>query len=260
MTLYEYLDLLKITEQKIFSAANALNFSMTDQLRQISAVCDSISQTFSLWTPLLISNNYAESLKQIQMQLTNTVHESAYTNLFDSLQSLTSVMQNISSNILTTSLWTQRNSWEAIADTLRATLESVEPYVLEEQFQELEQSVQPILKPQGKPHLSLSNLLSIISLLFAIFFGIISNIPDKRIDRIIAQNDTIINQNAEIIELEKEDKDLQDTLQNLTDSIHLLTDEVELLREELEDTQDISISECQENPENGQEQNCDAEN
>lgn len=126
----------------------------------------------------------------------------------------------------------------------------------------------PSLKDNPKRRLTLSDALSILSILLMIFFEIISSRPNEQLERIIAQNDTLIAQNATIIEQQTEiaenDKALYDTLSSLTDTINLVSETIKLFCEESESFQDelegvkgSSHCPCQTDTSDSHQQDCD---
>lgn len=143
---------------------------------------------------------------------------------------------------------------QTLLDSLSDTVTQIEPYLPPEKKAECENVILPKLKHKS-PKLTLSDALSILSLLVAIFFGIIASMPDEQTEQIIAQNEIIIDQQEEIIRLQKEDDALLNALDSLTNSINLLSDEIELLREESESTDDSYTVQSQADPTDSQHQN-----
>ena len=148
---------------------------------------------------------------------------------------------------------------QGLSDSLIDTLIRVEPYLPPAEKEQCEAIVKPKLKEKSSTQLTLSDALSLLSLLVAIFFGIVSSMPNEQAERIIAQNEIIIEQRNEIVQLKKEDEALLDALDSLSNSINLLTDEVKLLREELERSGDFPDSSGQSDTENTQQQDCDTQ-
>lgn len=78
-----------------------------------------------------------------------------------------------------------------------------------------------------------SNILSIISILTALFFNLMMFLPDKQVEELCEQNATIIDQQAQIIEMQKQENNkLVDTLTFLTEAIEGLTEQVQTLGEQ----------------------------
>lgn len=155
---------------------------------------------------------------------------------------------------------TYRIMSQSALESLRNALTLAELYLPPEEKEQYETIIKPKLEEKSSSRLTLSDILSLLSLLVTIFFGIISSMSDEQAERIIAQNEVIIEQNNEIIQLKKEDEALLDALDSLSDSINLLTDEVKSLREELESSNDPSDGSGQPDTENTQQQDCDAQN
>lgn len=146
-----------------------------------------------------------------------------------------------------------------------STFEKALPYMDSKQEKKYKEEVLPKLKRSIEHKLSISDLIAIISLIVAIYFGIISSLPDEQLDRISQQSEVITKQNAviieqqkEIIEFQQEDLKLRDTLDSPTDSINMLSDQVQSLREEIERSNDLSKLDSQfdaESRENKDDQN-----
>lgn len=138
---------------------------------------------------------------------------------------------------------------QAILDQLCETLSRVEPYLPSEEQEKCETIIKPQLKEKTHTRLTLSDALSILSILLSVLFFVLGSMPDDQAERIIQQQDKIIaNQEAEIAQLREEDQALLDTLDSLSDSINLLANEVELLRDELEDSDGFPNSPSQTDP------------
>jgi hypothetical protein len=170
---------------------------------------------------------------------------------FNAIQATLASFERVHPSLLDTFINILDIPYTSILDTLADALEQAAPYLPPETKEECKNAVLPKLKSKRK--LTLSDALAILSLLVTILFGIISSVPDKQMERIIAQNEIIIEQQEELIQLQEEDKDLLDTLNTLSDSINLLSDEIELLREELESSGNLGNSLDQPDTENGQQ-------
>lgn len=170
---------------------------------------------------------------------------------FNAVQTTFTSFERIQPAILNTFINIPDIPYKTILDALTDALEQAEPYLPPETNEECKNTVLPKLKSSRK--LTLSDVLTILSLLVTIFFGIISSAPDEQMERIIAQNECIIEQQEELIQLQKEDKELLNTLNALSDSINLLSDEVELLREDLESSGNLRNSPDHPDTENGQQ-------
>ena len=150
--------------------------------------------------------------------------------------------------------------YRSLLDSLSVTLEHVEPYLSLEEKDHCEAIIEPLTNEKPYTHLTLSDALSILSILLSILFFVLGSMPDDQTERIIQQQDKIIaNQEAEILQLREEDQALLDALNSLSDSINLLTDEIELLRDELEGCGGPSDSISQMNPGESQQDNSDAQ-
>ena len=134
--------------------------------------------------------------------------------------------------------------YNAIIQALSKAVTASEPYIPPEEVHQVENVIPAV--QQKKHHLSIPDILALISILFTIYTSIISSRPNDQLDRIITQNDIIISQQEELISLKQEDLKLMEALNTLRDSINLLTDEVELLQEELERSN--NLSDCGELP------------
>jgi len=149
----------------------------------------------------------------------------------------------------------QSDLLQSLADSLTLS----DSYMTEEIREKCEEIPLPQSKKVPGIRLTLSDILSILSLLITIYFGILPSMPSEQAERIIAQNEVIIERQNEIVQLKKENKTLLDALDSLSNSINLLTDEVELLREELECSNDSPDSSSQSDTEDTYQQNCDAQ-
>ncbi len=170
---------------------------------------------------------------------------------YQSINKVLSFFGQISSDLIDVPFFNQAIPY------LAKTMKKVEPYLPSDKKEEYQNIVLP--KLQSKHRLSLSELLSILNLLVAIFFGVIASMPDEQTERIIAQNETMIEQQAEIIQLQKEDQALVDVLDSLSDSINVLTDEIDSLREDLEASGNSSDDYGNPDPEDPQQQNGNAQ-
>lgn len=145
-------------------------------------------------------------------------------------------------------------------DSLIGTMEQIEPYLQPEEKGQCEAIIKPHLREKAHMHLTLSDALSILSILLSILFFLLSSMPDDQTDRIIQQQSRIIaNQEAEIAQLRKEDQALLDTLDSLSDSINLLTNEIELFRDEIKDADDPPDNPGQTNPGEPQQDSSDTQ-
>lgn len=127
---------------------------------------------------------------------------------------------------------------------LDKTVRSVEKYIPEDQREMYENTLRPKLEFQDKK-LSTSDLLSLLSLLVTIFFGILSTFPNEQLDRISEKEDTLIAQQEQIIELQQENQELRNTLEDLADAINGLSERLEDLGVCLEDSQNTADSQGQ---------------
>ncbi|MCI8916233.1 MAG: hypothetical protein HFF26_06160 [Oscillospiraceae bacterium] len=152
-------------------------------------------------------------------------------------------------HLLNTVVFSSNTACQTLMNSLSMVLEQVEPYLPPEEKEQCESVIKPQITAKPCKRLTLSDALSILSILLSILFFVLGSMPDDQAERIIQQQNKIIaNQEAEIVQLRKEDQVLLDTLDSLSDSINLLTDEIELLRDELEDLSDLPDNHSQADP------------
>lgn len=133
----------------------------------------------------------------------------------------------------------------SLLDAVSHALTLSEPYLTSEVQEVLDKKIQSQIEETPKKRLTLSEILTLLTLLVSIYSAIIASRPSEQLERISQQNQIIIEQQAEMIALNSEDKALYDALDSLADSINLLSDEVELLREQLESSDDPTDSFCE---------------
>lgn len=151
--------------------------------------------------------------------------------------------------------------YQSLLNSLADTIAQVEPYLPQEEREKCERVIRPKLSKESRTRLTLSDALSILSILLSILFFMLGSMPDDQAERIIQQQDKIIaNQEAEIAHLREEDQALLDALDSLSDSINLLTDEIELLRDKIEASDDPSDDSGQVDPGKAQQDDGDTQN
>lgn len=146
-----------------------------------------------------------------------------------------------------------------VMQSVTAAVAAAQPLIPPDRQEEFRAEVLPKVEECKTKKLTIGDILSLISLLFTIYFGIVSSLPDEQLDRIAKQNEIIIEQQEEMIELKKEDAELRNALDALSNSIDLLADEVESLRNQAENVGNISELDGQSDAENRQQQHRDSQ-
>lgn len=256
MTPKEYIQLqqnIASRFQAITAAAGSPVPNISSLLTQYNSIMQSVASVSAIYAHLPAM---AKSLTAVQQSAVLHCANIDYQGLSAALASFAKVQQHI----LDTAVIADSASNQAVLlDSLAGTLTQIDPYLPPEEKEQCEAVILPKLQQKNRARLTLSDALSILSLLLTILFGIISTLPDEQTERIIAQNEIIIGQQAELIQLEKEDEDLLYTLDCLTESINLLNEEVELLREKLEGAGEPSDGSGQASSEDAQQEDIDAQ-
>lgn len=160
---------------------------------------------------------------------------SAITSSIEKLNTLTSAKNQVLQSAYT--ITATLESSKAITQAFSKAVTASEPYIPAKDLVQAENAIPAV--QQKKRRLSLSDILTLISILLTLYTLIVSSRPNDQLDRIIAQNDTIISQQEKLISMKKEDLELMETLDTLRNTIDFLTDEAELLREEPESSDDL---------------------
>lgn len=196
------------------------------------------------------------SLSQAQQNIVDLCSKIDYTGIETALN----VVGQIQNSLIDSASILDNLPYRSLLNSLSDTLEQVEPYLPPEEVDRCETVVKPQLEDNSRMHLTLSDALSILSILLSILFFVLGSMPDDQTERIIQQQEAIIaNQEAEIAQLRKEDRALLDTLDSLSDSINLLTNEIELLRDEIKDADDPPDNPGQANPGEPQQDSSDTQ-
>ena len=92
--------------------------------------------------------------------------------------------------------------YEKLFSSVFATLRACSEYMTEEQAECAEKISSEILNPEQPAntqprHLTLSEFIALVSLVTAIIFGILQQLPDKQLEALAEQNEIIIAQNEE---------------------------------------------------------------
>lgn len=256
MTLKEYVQL----QQSIANRFQAITAAMGNPVPNISSLLtqyNSITRSIAS-LPAVYDHlpAMAKSLSAIQQSAALHCANIDYQGIIAALASFAKVQQHI---LDTTTIADSPSNHAVLLDSLAGTLTQIDPYLPPEEKEQCETIILPKLQQKNRARLTLSDALSILSLLLTILFGVISALPDEQTERIIAQNEIIIEQQAELIQLEKEDEDLLYTLDCLTESINLLNEEVELLREKLEGAGEPSDGSGQASSEDAQQEDGNAQ-
>lgn len=234
-----------------------------DQVNWINSIMD--SPAMRLQEQFSNRFNYLSSISQINRLVDASSRipqiDSSLVKLVSSQKRMDSILQScLSAQKHVSSFDMMLNVQASLASQVMRSIEYAIPYMDSDQQEEYAEDVLPKLQDCQDKKLTLSDILTIISLLVTIYFGIISSLPDEQLDRISQQNEIIIEQQEELIELKKEDAELRETLDALTDSINLLTDEVESLRNEIENLDDAPELDRQSDAEESEQQNDDPQN
>lgn len=196
------------------------------------------------------------SLSQAQQNIVDLCSKIDYTGIETALN----VVGQIQNSLINSASTLDNLPYRSLMSSLSDTLEQVEPYLPPEEVDRCETVVKPQLEDNSRMHLTLSDTLSILSILLSILFFVLGSMPDDQAERIIQQQNKIIaNQEAKIAQLRKEDQALLDTLDSLSDSINLLTDEIELLQDKLEDSDNLSDNHDQMDPGESQQDSGNAQ-
>lgn len=256
MTFLECIQMQENLSRRLESLVSPLAFSPSVVNSVLLANCNSIAQSL-LSTHVETSNlsSMAGTLSMLQKRVVDLHSAINYPGVEMALKTF----DLIPNSLLGTAMLTNDLPHQPLLDSLSGTLAQIEPYLPEDKKEECDNIIRPKLSKATHIRLTLSDTISILSLLVTIFFGIVASMPDDQTERIIAQNDIIVEQQAEIIRLKQEDEALLDALDSLSDSINLLTDEIELLRDELENTNDPPDGSGQAGTEDTQQQDGDTQ-
>lgn len=171
---------------------------------------------------------------------------------FDSVSVLNSVVENFPKAMNTASLVAdafekfaeeqlqlrQRLITEQYMKALDSVLNSIEQAepLLDENAQKKCEEIKPVLTAP-KHHLTLSEVIALIGLLFTILSYISQTATDRQLETIIQQNQTQIELLEEKNEAEeRENRELLDIVENLTESIQELNEIAEQMSESSEQT------------------------
>lgn len=241
--------------QPIIFTMDSLSANLGERFYEsYNRMLQSISSTYTLFSGISAS---IDALSQAQQSL---VHMGSVIDC-TGIETAMTALEWIGTEAIGTASLFDNSSYQALLGSLADTLTRVEPYLPQEEKEKCESVIRPKLSEKSRTRLTLSDALSILSILLSIFFFVLGSMPNDQAERIIQQQDKIIaNQEAEIAQLREKDQALLDTLNSLSDSINLLTDEIELLRDELEDSDNLPDSPCQTDPGESQQYDSDAQN
>lgn len=257
MTLQESIQMQERSAKKvqpIISAMDSLPTNLGERFYEsYNRMLQSIPSTYTLFSGISAS---IDALSQAQQNLVHMGSVIDYTGIETAMTAL----ERIGSEAIDTASLFANSSYQELLGSLADTLTQVEPYLPQEEKERCESVIRPKLSEKSRTRLTLSDALSILSILLSILFFVLGSMPDDQAERIIQQQDEIIaNQEAEIAQLREEDQALLDALDSLSGSINLLTDEIELLRDELGDPDDLPNSPSQANPGDPQQDDSDAQ-
>lgn len=217
-----------------------------------SRLAQSFSSAYASFSNI---SSVVDSLSQAQQNIVDLCSKIDYTGIETALN----VVGQIQNSLIDSASILDNLPYRSLLNSLSGTLEQVEPY-LPPEMDRCETVVKPQLEDNSRMHLTLSDALSILSILLSILFFVLGSMPDDQAERIIQhQNKIIANQEAEIAQLRKEDQALLDTLDSLSDSINLLTDKIELLQDKLEDSDNLSDNHDQTDPSEPQQDSGNAQ-
>lgn len=161
-------------------------------------------------------------LEDVSLHLSDHIMDAYFSDMEHAIQVVQNSMGDLT-NKIASSVVISADIGNVLSSQIASALKSASPYLQESQRQECEE-ILPTLEKHDKC-LSRGDLLTILGILISLFFGIMSSIPNKQLDRIIQQNETIIEQQqAEITEISKEDKQLRQTIDDLSETIGELTE------------------------------------
>lgn len=204
------------------------NPSLSDSIPLLSSTLQSLASSCSAHFGL---SSAVDAISQLQQQITRL------TNInYSSTETALRTLAQTPDYLLNTISLSSSTACQNLCDSLSMALERAGPHLPQDEKERCETIIKSQVAEKPCPHLTLSDALSILSILLSILFFVFESIPDDQAERIIQQQSKIIaNQEAEIAQLHKEDQALLDALDSLSGSINLLTNEIELLRDELED-------------------------
>ena len=254
MTLQESIEMQERISKKIDFLASATSgpaFGASDLfLDRYAAIAQTLDSIETASTQITAAIEAASQFQQVFPQIVNVSH----TGLELALRAFEQIPESLRSAQTFLPV-------PSLLDSLTDTLVQIEPYLSPEERENCENTILPKLREKSRPRLTLSDALSILSILLSILFFMLGSMPDDQAERIIQQQDKIIaNQEAEIAQLREEDQALLDALDSLSDSINLLTDEIELLRDKIEASDDPSDGSGQVDPGKTQQDDNDTQN
>lgn len=236
--------------QSLFNAMSSPDLS--DSTFVIRDAIQSLSSAYTAFSGLSSAIDAISQLQEKIMLLTNI----NYSGVEVALRGFTQAQDHLFNTIASSS----NATCQTLLDSLLTTLEQAEPYFPPEEKKQCEAIIKPQVAEKHCTRLTLSDALSILSILLSVFFFVLGSMPDDQAERIIQQQNKIIaNQESEIAQLRKEDQTLLDTLDSLSDSINLLANEIELLRDEIKDFDGFLNSPGQANPGESQQNNSSAQ-
>lgn len=242
MTLQESIQMQERLTNKFYSLATAMSGpALSCSIPLLSSTLQSLASactTYSGFSPAV------DAISQLQGKIL-WLSDINYSGVETALKTFTHAQDHLLNSVVLSN----NTACQTLLNSLSMTLEQVEPYLPSEEKEQCEAVIKPQITANPCKRLTLSDALSILSILLSILFFVLGSMPDDQAERIIQQQNKIIaNQEAEIAQLRKEDQTLLDTLNSLSDSINLLTNEIELLRDELEDPDGLLDSPGQADP------------
>lgn len=230
--------------QPIVSAMTSLPPLDTRLYESYNHILQLASPTYTLFSG---ASSAITALTQIQQNLIQTCSNINYACA--GIEAALSAFEQLQGRIVDTTTILANSSCLTLLESLSSTLDRVEPYLPPDDREKCETIIKPQLKEKTHTRLTLSDALSILSILLSILFFVLGSMPDDQAERIIQQQNKIIaNQEAEIAQLREDDQALLNALDSLSNSINLLTDEIELLRDKLKDSDDLPDSPGQTDP------------